>query len=144
MKRKHPRAHGPSQRQLRVGEEVRHALAGVFERAPLRDPRLSGVSITVAEVRMSPDLKVASVFVLPLGGGGVTEVVAALNHAAAFLRARLADEMRLRYVPGMRFLPDVSFEEAGRVGELLHEPAVARDLTRRPGEEGADDDGETT
>jgi ribosome-binding factor A len=144
MKRKHPRAHGPSQRQLRIGEEVRHVLAALLERAPFRDPRLSGVSVTVTEVRMSPDLKVASVFVLPLGGNGVAEVVAALNHAAAFLRVRLAGELHLKYVPGMRFLPDVSFEQAGRIGELLHEPAVARDLARRPEEGGADDDSEAT
>jgi ribosome-binding factor A len=145
MKRKHSRGHGPSQRQLRIGEEVRHVLAELLERDLLRDPRLSGVPVTVTEVRMSPDMKVASVFVMPLGGRGVTEVVAALNHATAFLRVRLAGEMQLRYAPRMRFLPDVSFEQAGRIGELLHEPTVARDLVRRPEEdEGADDDSEAT
>jgi ribosome-binding factor A len=136
-------ADGPSQRQLRVGEELRHALAAVFERGELRDPALA-VPITVTEVRMSPDLRQALVFVMPLGGLGGDEVIAALIRARGFLRKRIAATVKLRSAPNLTFRIDVSFDRAGHINELLHSPGVARDLLggqvdRTSG--GADEDG---
>jgi ribosome-binding factor A len=118
----------PSQRQLRVGEAIRHSLADVLMRGELRDPELAGRSITVTEVRVSPDLKNATAFVMPLGGGDSGAVVAALGRAAPFLRAQVAKAIRLRHAPQIRFEIDTSFEHAGRIERLLHDPAVARDL----------------
>ncbi|MBP5858708.1 30S ribosome-binding factor RbfA [Marivibrio halodurans] len=127
-------ARAPSQRQLRVGEEVRHALAQVMQRGELRDPALAGVSVTVSEVRVSPDLKNATCFVTPLGASAgreevaEDEVVRALQRAAAFLRGQVAREVRLKFTPALRFRVDDSFDEAARIDELLKRPEVARDL----------------
>lgn len=118
----------PGQRQLRVGEELRHALAHILERDEVRDPALSGRPITVTEVRISPDLRQATVFVVPLGGGRENEVLAALARARGFLRRRIADSVRLRYVPDLTFRIDQSFDEAERIARALRDPAVARDL----------------
>lgn len=121
---------GPSQRQLRVGEEMRHALAALFERGEVRDPELS-VPITITEVRMSPDLRHATCFITPLGGAAAATgggVLAALGRARPFLRRRVAALVKLKYAPSLSFRMDTSFEEAGRINLLLHSPAVARDL----------------
>jgi len=118
----------PSQRQLRVGEELRHALARVLAHDGLRDPALAGVSLTVTEVRLSPDLKNATAFVVPLGGGDLDGKVAALNRAAGFLRAQVGREVALRHLPRLDFAADRSFDEAGRVREILGRPSVRRDL----------------
>ncbi|MFQ5774109.1 MAG: 30S ribosome-binding factor RbfA [Kiloniellaceae bacterium] len=131
----------PSQRQLRVGEELRHALARILSGGELRDPALADLMLTVTEVRVGPDLKNATAFVVPLGGGGLDEAVAALNRAAGFFRAQLAREMALRYVPRVAFAADRSFDEAGRINEILARPRVRRDLpgrgpTKRPGGDG--------
>ena len=123
----------PSQRQLRVGEELRHALAHILERGEVHDPGLAGVSVTVTEVRVSPDLRNATAFITPLGGGQVGETVAAMRRAAAFFRAQIARAIKLRYVPTLSFEADTSFEYADHINRLLQEPEVARDL-------GADDD----
>lgn len=120
----------PSQRQLRVGEELRHALVRILGREQLRDPAMQGVQTTVTEVRMSPDLRNATVFVMPFAGGDGGQIVAALNRAAGFLRAQLAHEVRLRYAPGIRFALDDSFSQAQRIDELLHDPRVVRDLAQ--------------
>lgn len=117
-----------SQRQLRVGEVVRHALSRILERGGIRDPDLEGVSLTVTEVRVSPDIRNATVFVVPRGGAGAATVLAALRRAAPFLRARLGEEVTLRYLPALRFERDESFEAAGRIDSLLRAPDVARDL----------------
>ena len=109
----------PSQRQLRVGEELRHALAGVLGRGEMRDPGLEDVPITVTEVRMSPDLRNATVFITPLGGGEVQAVIEALNRARPFLRRRVAQAVRLKYVPDLAFRADQSFDEAERIAALL-------------------------
>lgn len=122
-----------SQRQLRVGEELRHALARQFERGHLRDPALTGVTITVTEVRISPDLKHATAFVMPLGGGHLDDVLAGLERSAGFLRRELAKEVQLRYAPELHFSADTSFDHAGRIDELLRRPEVERDL--HPGDE---------
>lgn len=121
----------PSQRQLRVGEELRHALAEVLSRDELRDPALSGVSITVSEVRASPDLRSATAFVMPLGGGDTATVLAALNRAAGFLRGRVGRTVRLKFAPAFRFEADTAFEEAGRIDALLRdaEPTGCADAT---------------
>ena len=122
---------GPSQRQLRVGEELRHALAMILERGELRDPALVKTPITVTEVRLSPDLKNATCFVTPLGGGeldAVKEVVGALERAKKFLRHEVVKRVNLRCAPTLHFLHDTTFDEASHIDELLHKPEVARDL----------------
>lgn len=118
----------PSQRQLRVGEELRHRLAEVFERETLNDPALEGVAVTVTEVKVSPDLTNATAFVTPLGGGAIDAVVKALNHAAGYLRHRLAGELDLRVAPRLAFAADRSFETASRIEAILRHPKVAQDL----------------
>jgi ribosome-binding factor A len=126
---------GPSQRQLRVAEEIRHLLAGIFMRGELRDPALAGVSITVTEVRISPDLKHATAYCVPLGGAHVPEVLAALNRSRSFLRGQIGHQMSLRHTPELHFAEDKSFDEAQRIEAILHSEKVRRDLR-------ADDDGE--
>jgi ribosome-binding factor A len=121
-------AKSPSQRQLRVGEELRHALARVFAHGEFSDPLLGSANITVTEVRVSPDLRNATAFVTPLGGGGLEEAVVALNHAAGYIRSRLAPELRLRYLPRVRFAADRSFDRAERMEGVMARPRVQRDL----------------
>jgi ribosome-binding factor A len=128
------------QRQLRVGEELRHALSHVLARGELRDPHLADISLTVTEVRVSPDLKSATAFVVPLGGGDLEPVIAALNHAAGFLRGQLGQEVELRYTPRLSFQPDLSFDEAARINAILHHPRVAQDVA--PEDEEAEEDSE--
>lgn len=130
MKRTH-KAAGPSQRQLRAGELVRHALVDVLAREDLRDPDLAGVSVTVGEVRASPDLKHMTAFVAPLGGrGDSVKIVAALTRASGFLRSRLGRLVELRHTPQLHFVADASYAEAQHIGEVLARPEVARDLKR--------------
>ncbi len=116
-------AREPSQRQLRVGEAVRHALCRLLERGPVRDPELAGTPVTVAEVAMSPDLRVATVYVLPLAAGDAdpAPVVAALNRAAPALRRMLGPTVSLRFLPELRFAADTRFDRAGRIESLLRE-----------------------
>lgn len=121
-------ARPPSQRQLRVGEEIRHAIALAFERGELHDPDLAGQTLTVTEVRVSPDLKNATAFVLPLGGMDGAAAVEALNRAAGFIRHWVGQNVRLRHVPRIGFETDTSFDEARRIDEVLHDPKVLRDL----------------
>lgn len=126
-----------SQRQLRVGEAIRHALSETLTRGHLRDPELQGASITVTEVRVSPDLRNATAFVLPLGGRHGDAVVAALDRAAAYLRREVAHQVRLRYAPELRFHLDTSFDQASRIETILRQPAVAADLAH--GDDEAED-----
>ena len=116
-----PKSRAPSQRQLRVGELLREALTDTFQRAPIRDPILSGVSITVTEVRTAPDLKQARVFVMPLGGGDGAPIVEALGRAAPYLRTEVARRVNLRYAPALEFELDQSFGESSHIDELLNE-----------------------
>ena len=119
----------PSPRQLRVAEEIRHVLAGVFTRAEFRDPELAGVHITVTEVRISPDLKHATAFIARLGRTDVSALLPALKRAAPFIRAQLAHETRrLRVAPDVTFQPDTALDYAMHIDQLLHRPEVARDL----------------
>ncbi len=123
----------PTQRQLRVGEEIRHALAMFLERGEIRDPGLAGTPVTVTEVRISPDLRKAMVFVVPLGGGDAERVINALGRAKPFLRRQLARDVRLKYVPDLTFAEDTTFDEASRIDRLLHSPDVSRDLAADDG-----------
>ena len=118
----------PTQRQLRVGEEIRHLLAAMFARADFRDPALAGEHVTVAEVRVSPDLKNATAFVSRLGQVDIGSLLPTLRRAAPFLRGELARQMRLRVAPQLSFQPDAALEYAMKVDALLKAPEVARDL----------------
>jgi len=119
---------GASQRQLRVGELIRHAFAEILQRGDVHDPDLEGTVVTVPEVRMTPDLRVATVFVMPLGGVGADKVVAAFERNVRYLRGEIAHRVNLRYAPEFRFRLDRSFEEGEHVDALLRSPAVKRDL----------------
>ena len=123
-----PKHAGPSQRQLRAAELVRHALVDILAREDLRDPDLVGVSITVGEVRASPDRKHMTAFVSPLGVGDPQKIAAALGRAQGFLRSRLAKSAELKFTPQLHFIPDVSYDEATHIDALLKRPDVARDL----------------
>lgn len=121
-------AEGPSQRQLKAGELIRHALVDILAREDFRDPDLAGQSVTVGEVRCSPDLKHATAFVAPLGPGDADKLAAGLNRASAFLRGRLGREIELKFTPNLHFVADASYDEASRIDALLRRPEVARDL----------------
>ncbi|MDR3511408.1 MAG: 30S ribosome-binding factor RbfA [Caulobacteraceae bacterium] len=124
-------AAGPSQRQLRAGELVRHALVEILREEELQDPALAGVSVTLTEVRMSPDLRHALCFIEPLGGANAADVVAGLNRVARFLRGRLGHAIELKFTPELRFVHDESFNEAARIDRLFDDPKVRQDLERR-------------
>jgi ribosome-binding factor A len=121
-------AAGGSQRQLRVGETVRHALAEILAHGGIHDPALEGHIVTVPEVRMSPDLKLATIYVMPLGGRDTEIVLAALERNKKFLRGELARRVNLKFAPDVRFRADDRFDEAERIEKLLRTPAVLRDL----------------
>lgn len=125
----------PSQRQLRAGELIRHALMDILAREEFADPDLHGKSITVTEVRCSPDLKNATAFCAPLGGVEMAKTVEALNRAAGFLRGRLSREIDMRYTPMLRFIADDSYDEARRIEQLLASDRVRRDLRGGPSED---------
>jgi ribosome-binding factor A len=118
----------PGQRQLRVGEEIRHALAYIFERETLRDPALANVRLTVTEVRPSADLRTARVYVVPLGGGDMKPILEGLARVKPFLRREMAARVDFRFIPDLSFAADNSFDEAAHILTLLHKPEVARDL----------------
>ena len=121
-------ASGGSQRQLRVGEAVRHAIADILAQGSVHDPDLEGHIITVPEVRMSPDLKLATIYVMPLGGRDTEIVIAALERNKKFLRGEVARRVNLKFAPDLRFRADDRFDEAERIEKLLRTPAVQRDL----------------
>jgi ribosome-binding factor A len=121
-------ARAPSQRQLRVGELIRHTLAEIFQRGEVHDPHLEGMVVTVPEVRMTPDLRVATVFVMSLGGKGADTLVATLDRHRKFLRGEVAHRIDLRYAPELRFRLDESFDEGEHIDALLRSPQVKRDL----------------
>jgi len=125
-----PRSAKPAsgQRPLRVGEELRHALARIFERGMLRDPALADVALTVTEVRVTPDLKNATAYVIPLAGAQAPAVLAGLRRSAPCLRRELAHMVKLRHAPVISFELDTAFEHASRIDALLHRPEVERDL----------------
>ena len=141
-RREHDLSSGPrpaSQRQLRVGEELRHLLAELLRPGELRDPALRDANVTVTEVRLSPDLRNATAFVMPLGGAKAEEIMAGLRRSAPFLKTRLARMVELRHVPNLAFAFDNAFDSAARISALLASPTVERDL--HPPAEDDDDDG---
>ena len=127
--RKSPAADkAPSQRQLRVGELIRHALADMLTRGEVHDPVLETTLVTIPEVRMTADLRLATIYVMPLGGKDQDAVIEAFNRNRKFLRGEIAHRVNLRYAPDLRFQLDTSFEEGDRIDALLRKPEVKRDL----------------
>ena len=142
MLRPNPNPGMPTQRQLRVGEQVRHALADVLARGDVHDPALAGMMISVLEVRMSPDLRHGTVLVMPLGGKGEAEAVEALNRNAKELRGQVSRRLReLKFSPDFRFRLDDRYDEAARIEKIFHDDRVRRDLESRD-LEAKDQDGE--
>ena len=139
MKKDNHTPTGPTQRMLRVGELVRHALAQVFARGEIEDPLLEGRVITVPEVRMTPDLKLANAYVMPLGGEGAAEIVAALNRHHRFIRGRIAPELDLKFAPDLKFFVDDTFDAYGKIDALLRSERVQRDLRPDDDDEGNSD-----
>nr|WP_294549521.1 30S ribosome-binding factor RbfA [uncultured Rhodopila sp.] len=121
-------AAGPTQRQLRVAEEIRHVLSGVFARAEFRDPELAAAHITVTEVRIAPDLKRATAFISRLGRSDVEALLPSLQRATPYLRGQVAKALRLRVAPDIVFQPDHALDYAMKIEELMHRPEIARDL----------------
>lgn len=138
MSKERHRPSGPTQRMLRVGELVRHALADLFTREEIEDPVLAGKVVTVPEVRMTPDLRLANAYVMPLGGEGAAEVAEALNRHKKFIRGRIAPGLDLKFAPDLKFFVDDTFEAYGRIDALLKSERVARDLHDDDGEPDSD------
>jgi ribosome-binding factor A len=129
---------GPTQRQLRVGEMLRHALADVLRENDIRDPDLDGVSVTITQIKPSPDMRYATVYCEPLGGGNAKEIVAALNRHKGFLRGEMGHRIAMKFTPDLRFVEDESFAEAQKIETILKSPEVQRDLSVPDDEEEED------
>lgn len=123
-----PAGSAPTQRQLRVAEEIRHVLAGIFARREFRDPELADADITVSEVRLSPDLKHATAFISRLGRSDVEALIPTLKRVASWLRGQVAHALPLRYTPELSFQPDHALDYATKINQLMRKPEVARDL----------------
>jgi ribosome-binding factor A len=143
-RRQQPASHdrGPTQRQLRVGEMLRHALADVLRRGDIRDPDLAGVSVTITQVKPSPDMRHATVFCEPLGGRNAKAVIAALNRHKGFLRGEMGHLIALKFTPDLRFVEDESFAEAQKIETILKSSRVQRDLSAPEGDDAPSDDAE--
>ena len=125
---------GPSQRQLRVGEALRHAIAEVLRDNDIHDADLEGVSVTITQVKPSPDMRYATVYCEPLGGGNAQTIIAALNRHKGFVRGEMGHKIAMKFTPELRFVEDESFAEAMKIETILRSPQVQRDLTA-PGED---------
>ncbi len=125
---------GPSQRQLRVGELLRHALSDVLIRGDIRDPDLVGVSVTITQVKPSGDMRYATVFCEPLGGKNADKIIAALNRHKAYLRGQMGHMIAIKFTPELRFVEDKSFAEAQKIETILKSPLVQRDLKKTDGD----------
>jgi ribosome-binding factor A len=121
---------GPSQRQLRVGELIRHALAEMLTRGQVHDDVLASHVVTIPEVRMSPDLRLATAYIMPLGGKDASGVLAALERNKRYIRGEVAHAVNLKFAPEIRFVVDETFDEAQRIDEILRSPKVAQDLKK--------------
>ncbi|MEN3929719.1 30S ribosome-binding factor RbfA [Microvirga sp. W0021] len=130
---------GPTQRQQRVAELIRHAVSEVLSRGLIQDDALAKYVITIPEVRMSPDLKLATIYTMPLGGEGEDEVVKALNRHKKFLRHEVAQRVNLKFAPDLRFMRDDTFDEFARIDALLRSEDVQRDL-KKPDQDQGDED----
>ncbi len=133
---------GPSQRQLRVGEALRHALADILFRNEIQDPELAGVSVTITQVKPSPDMRYATVYCEPLGGENAEVVIKALNRHKGFLRGEMGHRLTMKFTPELRFIEDASFAEALKIETILRSERVSRDIaaTDEP-EDGEEDAG---
>ena len=129
---------GQVQRQLRVGEALRHALAEVLNRNEIRDPDLDGVSVTVTQIKPSPDMRYATVYCEPLGGQNAKQIVAALNRHKGFLRGEMGHRLTMKFTPDLRFVEDESFAEALKIETILRSPEVQRDLTAQDDDDSDD------
>jgi len=129
---------GPSQRQLRVGEVLRHAIADILSRGEIRDSDLDGVSVTVTQVKPSADMRHAVIYCEPLGGRHADRVIVALNRHRSFVRGLLGHAIRLKFTPELRFVEDMSFAEAQKIETLLKSPRVRRDLNPEGGSDSGD------
>lgn len=121
---------GPTQRMLRIGEMIRHKLAEMLARSEIHDDVLASHTVTIPEVRMSPDLKIATAYVMPLGGEDVEPVLAALDRNKKYIRSEIAQTLDLRYAPDIRFRFDETFDEVNRIDRLLHSPRVRADVEK--------------
>ena len=119
---------GPTQRQLRVGEMLRHALAEVLRENDIRDPDLDGVSVTITQIKPSPDMRYATVYCEPLGGGNAKQIIGALNRHKGFLRGEMGHRITMKFTPDLRFVEDESFAEAQKIEDILKSDRVSRDL----------------
>ena len=130
---------GPSLRLLRVGENIRHAISTILMRGDVQDADLNGISVSVSEVRVSPDLRNATVFVMPLGGDPDTKITKALNRNSAHIRGLMSKMVHMKYMPRLKFLLDESFDEASHIETLLRDPRVSRDIDQ-PDETSSEDE----
>jgi len=128
--RRNEKSSGPSQRQLRVGELIRHALAEMLSRGEIYDDVLASHVVTIPEVRMSPDLRLATVYVMPLGGKDIEPVLTALDRHKKYIRGEIAHEVNLKFAPDIRFMADETFDEADRINRLLSSERVRKDLAK--------------
>ena len=141
MSRSHQKGGDPSQRMLRVAELIRHAMAQLLSRGEINDPDLAGLVVTVPSVKMSPDLKLATIYVMPLGGQAQDAIVAVLDRHKKFLRGEIAHQINLKFAPDIRFKVDESFVNSARIDALLNTPKVAQDLSKgEPDAQGSDAD----
>jgi ribosome-binding factor A len=131
---------GPSQRQLRVGEMLRHALAEILRENDIRDPDLEGVSVTITQVKPSPDMRYATVYCEPLGGENAQQIVTALNRHKGFLRGEMGHRIAMKFTPDLRFVEDQSFAEAQKIETILKSPEVQRDLAAAEDHEDSEED----
>lgn len=138
MSRFDTRGGGPSVRLLRVGENVRHAVSAILARGEVQDPLLSSASITVSEARVSPDLRNATIFVMPLGGDPDGKTVKALNSNSSFIRGQMSKSLHMKYMPRLVFKLDESFDEASHIDALLRDPKVQQDLQSRESDDQED------
>jgi ribosome-binding factor A len=131
---------GPSQRQLRVGEEIRRVLARVFERGELHEPALSGVRITLSEVSVSPDLRNATVWVIPPIDGEIADILPVLTRVAGRLSGQVAREVRMKFAPRLTFKRDTAFDASQRMNAILNDPVIRQDVANSPDDDGEPDD----
>jgi ribosome-binding factor A len=136
-RQQHSHDQGPSQRQLRVGEMLRHALSEILTRGDIRDPDLEGVSVTITQVKPSGDMRHATVFCEPLGGRNVEKIIPALNRHARFIRGEMGHMITMKFTPDLRFVEDESFAEAEKIERLLKSERVQRDLAHKSDEDGS-------
>ncbi len=131
---------GPTQRQLRVGEALRHAIADILFRNEIQDPDLAGVSVTITQVKPSPDMRYATVYCEPLGGENAEVIIKALNRHKGFLRGEMGHKLTMKFTPELRFVEDASFAEALKIDTILRSERVSRDIAAADGDEDGEEE----